>query len=146
MIKKGATAYPKTMEAYSSHDLAFEVGHMVVEARIMQGVTQAQLAELVGTKQPAIARIENGNHLPSLGILEKIAQAFNTYLVPPRFGFMVEKEDLINVESQDSGFVNSTMRPTSLFVTGFSTNADYSSRPETKYAAVMYASSYINSY
>jgi transcriptional regulator with XRE-family HTH domain len=47
----------------------------VARLRIRLGLTQAQLAELVGTKQPSIARLENGEGSPSLSFLEKVAQA-----------------------------------------------------------------------
>lgn len=70
-------------------DLAFHIGLMVEHARISMGMTQTELAEKINTKQPAIARIENGKSLPSLTVLDKIAkEAFDSYLVPPRFAFM----------------------------------------------------------
>lgn len=45
--------------------------------RIAHGLTQTQLAELVGTRQPSIARIENGKTLPSLSFLERVASVLN---------------------------------------------------------------------
>lgn len=78
----------KFRDEYYKKDLAFEIGQMLFEARVEKGVTQNELAKEIGTKQPSIARIENGKALPSLKILEKIARAFNSYLVPPAFGFM----------------------------------------------------------
>ena len=47
--------------------------------RIQRGLTQAQLAELVGTRQPSIARLENGNSFPSLSFLKRIADALDAY-------------------------------------------------------------------
>ncbi|MFA7000165.1 MAG: helix-turn-helix transcriptional regulator [Candidatus Paceibacterota bacterium] len=69
----------------------FEVANLITEARYFSGLTQKQLAELVGTQQPSIARIEKGLALPSLSFLLKIAKAMGTYLIAPKFGFMEEK-------------------------------------------------------
>jgi transcriptional regulator with XRE-family HTH domain len=66
-------------------DLEFEISQMIIDARVMRGLTQKQLADLVGTKQPSIARIESGSLLPTLTFLEKIAKALETTLIPPKF-------------------------------------------------------------
>lgn len=52
-----------------------EPGYQVARLRMMRGLTQAQLAEMVGTRQPSIARLENGSSTPSLSFLTKIADA-----------------------------------------------------------------------
>jgi DNA-binding XRE family transcriptional regulator len=54
-----------------------EPGYQVARLRILRGWTQAQLAEMVGTRQPSIARLENGSSVPSLSFLQKIATALN---------------------------------------------------------------------
>ena len=54
-----------------------EPGYQVARLRIQRGLTQAQLAEMVGTRQPSIARLENGTSTPSLSFLNKIAAALN---------------------------------------------------------------------
>jgi transcriptional regulator with XRE-family HTH domain len=63
-----------------------EPGYQVARLRIRLGLTQAQLAEMVGTKQPSIARLENGEGSPSLSFLEKVAEALGAeikvHLVP----------------------------------------------------------------
>lgn len=76
---------------YEKYDLAFEIGEMVYKARLMKGLTQQKLAKLVGTKQPSIARLENGSQLPSLKFLQKIARALDTVL-RCKFAFMEKKE------------------------------------------------------
>jgi len=40
-------------------------------------VTQAELADKVGTRQLSIARLENGSSMPSLSFLERIAAALD---------------------------------------------------------------------
>lgn len=58
--------------------LAIEETKLAVARRVRalresRGLTQAELAGLVGTKQPAIARLENARVVPSLEILVKIS-------------------------------------------------------------------------
>ncbi len=54
-----------------------EPGYQIARLRIQRGLTQAQLAEMVGTRQPSIARLENGNSIPSLSFLKRIADALD---------------------------------------------------------------------
>jgi transcriptional regulator with XRE-family HTH domain len=50
-------------------------GHLVREARRRAGLSQAALAERVGTTQSAIARVERGGHSPTLEYLERLVRA-----------------------------------------------------------------------
>ena len=53
-----------------------EIARIVREMRVQAGLTQAQLAELVGTSQPNIARPEDADYEGhSLGMLRRIAAA-----------------------------------------------------------------------
>ena len=54
-----------------------EPGYQVARLRMLRGLTQTQLAEMVGTHQPSIARLENGSSIPSLSFLNKIAAALD---------------------------------------------------------------------
>ena len=54
-----------------------EPGYQVARLRIQRGLTQTQLAEMVGTRQPSIARLENGTSVPSLSFLDRIAKALD---------------------------------------------------------------------
>lgn len=54
-----------------------EPGYQVARLRIQHGLTQAQLANLVGTRQPSIARLESGEQKPSLSFLQRVAEALN---------------------------------------------------------------------
>jgi transcriptional regulator with XRE-family HTH domain len=49
--------------------------------RLERGLTQEQLAELVGTSQAAIARLEAGGVEPTLRTLESLAEALGGELV-----------------------------------------------------------------
>ena len=51
----------------------YQVISDLIAARLKKGITQKELADKIGTKQSAIARLESGSINPSLGLLEKIA-------------------------------------------------------------------------
>jgi len=46
----------------------------ITRLRQERGITQTQLAEMVGIKQPSLARIESGKHTVRLDILQKICE------------------------------------------------------------------------
>jgi predicted transcriptional regulator len=56
----------------------------ILKARTEAGMTQAQVAERMGTKAPAVARLENalvtGKHSPSVATLQKYAAALGKRL------------------------------------------------------------------
>lgn len=65
------------------------IAQMIYEARTSAGLTQRELADLVGTKQPVIARLEDADYEGhSLSMLNRIAGALNRRLIvrltPPR--------------------------------------------------------------
>jgi len=50
---------------------------LLARLRILRGLTQEQLAEQVGTKQPSIARLESGKGEPKLSFLRRVAEALD---------------------------------------------------------------------
>lgn len=54
---------------------------LVYRLRIEAGLTQVELADRMGTAQPAIARMENGGVRPTLDTLEKLAKTVGKDLV-----------------------------------------------------------------
>jgi transcriptional regulator with XRE-family HTH domain len=61
---------------------AFALLDEFLKARAAQGLTQAQVAEKIGTTQSAVARMESGKgmHSPSLATLSKYADALGCSL------------------------------------------------------------------
>lgn len=58
-----------------------QVAGMIYDARAKAGLTQKELANLVGTKQPVIARLEDADYEGhSLSMLQRIAEALNRRL------------------------------------------------------------------
>lgn len=70
-----ATEYEKLADEFSILD-------EFLKARAAQGLTQAQVAEKIGTTQSAVARMESGSgkHSPSLATLTKYADALGCKL------------------------------------------------------------------
>jgi len=58
----------------------FALVEMIIEKRMAKGLTQAQLAKKIGTKQSAIARLESGSYNPSINFLQKVAHGLNARL------------------------------------------------------------------
>lgn len=54
------------------------VGNRIKELRSNQGMTQAELAELVGVARVSIVAIENGRFLPTIETALNISQALST--------------------------------------------------------------------
>lgn len=54
-----------------------EPGYQVARLRTLRGLTQTELAKMVGTRQPSIARLENGSTTPSISFLNRIAEVLD---------------------------------------------------------------------
>lgn len=78
---------PGAAEAYHAARLTYELGRTVRALREQCGWSQAQLAAAAAMTQSAIARFEAGGTVPSLSILDRLAQALDAELtvqVTPR--------------------------------------------------------------
>jgi transcriptional regulator with XRE-family HTH domain len=84
-MKQTKTGNRKLGERQDINFINARVSKMALLARVKAGLTQKELAEKVGTKQPSIARLESGATPPSISFLNNIAIALGTYLVPPIF-------------------------------------------------------------
>ncbi|MDO8618889.1 MAG: helix-turn-helix transcriptional regulator [Candidatus Daviesbacteria bacterium] len=80
-LEKELLSDPETKREYDRLAPRYAVISNLIEARLKRGLTQGELAEKIGTKQSAIARLEGGNVNPSLEFLQKIAQALGSKLI-----------------------------------------------------------------
>ncbi|WP_433424742.1 helix-turn-helix domain-containing protein [Microtetraspora malaysiensis] len=71
---------PGAGAAYEAARLRFELGEAVRQRREELGLTQAELAERAGLKQPAVARFEAGGTMPTIPMLERLAEALEVRL------------------------------------------------------------------
>lgn len=68
--------------AIQQQELNVAVSEMIYEARTADGLSQAQLAKLVGTTQSVISRLEDADYEGhSLTMLQRIAKALGRRLV-----------------------------------------------------------------
>jgi ribosome-binding protein aMBF1 (putative translation factor) len=63
-----------------SDDLFAEIAKQVSERRVAWDLSQKELAELCGTTQSAIARIERGQRPPRIDTLQRVANALDCEL------------------------------------------------------------------
>lgn len=78
--KKDLYQKNKGLEEKIKEDLSFQVGREFERVRIAKGFTQSQLAKKTGTKQPNIARLENGAFHHNTRFLQKVAKSLGTYV------------------------------------------------------------------
>ncbi|MEK7211806.1 MAG: helix-turn-helix transcriptional regulator [Patescibacteria group bacterium] len=79
-IKKNLLKNKNTLKAYKDLGSEFALVEMIIKRRLERGLTQAQLARKIGTKQSAIARLESGAYNPSIKFLSKVAIALDAKL------------------------------------------------------------------
>ena len=71
---------PTFKKWYDYYGKQLEVAFSVHQLRKKRGLSQAQLAKKIGTKQSAISRIEQGSYNPSLALLVKLSKALDAKL------------------------------------------------------------------
>ncbi len=72
---------PEMQELLEEASVNLCVAQLIYDARTAAGLTQKQLAELVGTSQPNIARLEDADYEGhSLSMLQRIAKALHLKL------------------------------------------------------------------
>ena len=62
------------------NEAEYKIIEEIILARREKNLTQKDLAELIGTKQSNISRLESGNYNPSLDFLQKVASAIGKKL------------------------------------------------------------------
>jgi ribosome-binding protein aMBF1 (putative translation factor) len=88
---------PAFREAYMQRRYVHEIALAVRSMREGAGLSQADLAAMVGTKQPAIARLETSQHqAPQWGTLNRIALVLHKQL-DLRLGAVEDGKPLVRV-------------------------------------------------
>lgn len=80
VIKAELLADPEVKREYDALAFEFEFSAELLRARLRAGLSQAELAECMGTSQSAIARLESGRTLPSAKTLIRFAKATGSKL------------------------------------------------------------------
>ena len=83
-LKKKALKKKSVRDEYEALELEFSLLREMLKARNEAGLSQADVAERMGTKPPAITRLESsltsGRHSPSIATLKKYAEAVGCHL------------------------------------------------------------------
>lgn len=81
-LKARALERPDVKAEYERLDEEFSFFDAFMKVRAAAGITQAEVADRIGTTQSAIARLESGGgkHSPSLATLQKYAHALGCRL------------------------------------------------------------------
>ncbi len=65
----------------SIQDKKIELAHCITMARLERGMTQKELEEKSGVKQPVIARTENGTSCPNIETLLKLLEPMGKKII-----------------------------------------------------------------
>lgn len=76
-FKKELLKDNKEREAYERLKPKYDMIQMIIERRNQCHMSQAKLATIIGTRQPAIARLESGNSNTRIGTLLKVMNALD---------------------------------------------------------------------
>ena len=76
-FKNKLLANPEVKEEYEQCKAEFDVARALIKARIAAQMTQRDVATKMLTSQTHIARMESGQHLPTLQSIAKYAHAVN---------------------------------------------------------------------
>ena len=79
-FEKELLARPGFKEALEETRLEYEIARALIKARLEKGLTQAEIAKRMNTKQSVISRVENARTMPSLAFLKRLAEALNASL------------------------------------------------------------------
>ena len=74
-IKRKMLTDREVHTAYEALGDEFDLAHELITARVRAGLTQAEVAERMGTTQSVVARLESGAQMPSVNTLLKFAKA-----------------------------------------------------------------------
>jgi ribosome-binding protein aMBF1 (putative translation factor) len=77
---RGELGVDRAHPAYDAARIAFELGAEVRALREQRGWSQTELARRAGMTQSAMARFEAGGTVPTLPVLERVAQALDMRL------------------------------------------------------------------
>ncbi|MFA6917952.1 MAG: helix-turn-helix transcriptional regulator [Candidatus Gracilibacteria bacterium] len=79
-FKKRVLKDKELRKEYDALATEFIIADIIIGKRLEKGLSQAELANKIGTKQSAISRLESGDYNPSVKLLEKVAKALGLKL------------------------------------------------------------------
>lgn len=80
LVPEDYLADPEVRTGYEEARRAIELGAMVRQLRLEAGLSQEELAQRSGMTQPALSRLERGGGIPTITVLDRIANALHATL------------------------------------------------------------------
>ena len=74
-LKAELLSKPAISQAYDEQAPEFELARELIAARAQAGLSQGDVAALMGTTQSVIARLESGRRTPSMRTVQRYADA-----------------------------------------------------------------------
>ena len=74
-IKRTLLAVPEVRAEYDALGPEFAIAREMIAARVRAGLSQAEVAQRMGTTQSVVARLESGKRPPSMRSVQRYAQA-----------------------------------------------------------------------
>jgi DNA-binding XRE family transcriptional regulator len=71
---------PRFVAAYEALEEEFALAASLIRARALANMTQEQVAQVMGTTQAQVAKMESGRTMPSTRTLQRFAEATGTRL------------------------------------------------------------------
>jgi len=87
-LKKQLLADPAVAAEYDRLGPIYAVVGQMIDARHSAGLTQAEMAQRMGTTQSVVARLESARHMPTFDLVSRYAAALgkriDIHLVPEK--------------------------------------------------------------
>ena len=80
----------KDEKVKDDYDILYEISQLITNTRKQLKITQKELSLKSGISQSNISKIENGNYVPSLLVLKRIADALGCRIL---IDFIINSED-----------------------------------------------------
>lgn len=71
---------PAFRKAWEESEPAYQLSRALIKKRLSQNLSQGELAKRAKTTQAVISRLENMSANPSIGLVQKIAEALDLHL------------------------------------------------------------------
>lgn len=104
-LKEELLKDPATREAYRLSRLAHSFGHILTEYRIEHGITQIDLARLLGWQQSKVAFFESGEKTPTYRTLCNVCKKLNKDV----YVFFVDRPKNITYSSGPTTYIEVTL-------------------------------------
>ncbi len=79
-VRRELLKNPEVKREYDALEAEFQLASSIIERRLAKGLTQRQLANRIGTKQPVISRLES--HVASVAVWSEPEVATTVIWVP----------------------------------------------------------------